>query len=495
MITALYPAFLLAGALLAAGAVALHLLSRRPPERRPLPTARFLDEDRRTLLRFQRRPSDLPILLVRVIFALLLGAAFADLSWSPTRSGVTRFVLVDMVGASLDGVEVMTRAVDEAVADAESDGIAVEVIAYGTTPDGALVVTSDPESVVQSLEGTRSSAMAGLRALSATALIDATTDSAEVLWILRPDWSQWTTGVGLMRPAFWPGSIEVRGEGVEVGARRVADVSVGIRAALIDATRLENMPGDGRDTVLVLGGPASGAAASGAAPRVSLERALEALGHAPTSDVAAPVRLIFAEAPRPADLPALLDRAREGSTLVMSGRAPEASKEDDLPWSSARTPAADERPRVVLRGSGEAVGAPVQLAPEGVRGGGRVLALFDDLRPAASARRLGEGCVVWFAASLHAPSLTASAAYPDLVRDLIEGCDDAASETSPLDAGAIESLTREDLPARVAMADVVEMRRARSAGPAPGIGFTPFLLVLAIAAIGAESWMTRRRDP
>ena len=75
--TAAFPAFIFAGIALAALPVVLHLRARRPPERAPLPTVRFLSPDARTLLRLQRRPTDRLLMTLRIGLALALGAAFA----------------------------------------------------------------------------------------------------------------------------------------------------------------------------------------------------------------------------------------------------------------------------------------------------------------------------------------------------------------------------------------------------------------------------------
>ena len=89
------PAFLVAGALAALVPPVLHLIARRPPERAPLPTARFLRPDARTRVRVQRRPTDLLLLLLRSAFLLLLGAALAGPSWVPARAGTLEVVLLD----------------------------------------------------------------------------------------------------------------------------------------------------------------------------------------------------------------------------------------------------------------------------------------------------------------------------------------------------------------------------------------------------------------
>ena len=106
MIRAGLPAFLWAGVIFALAPIALHFLTRRPPVRQPLPTARFLSENPRTQLRLRRRPADLLLLALRVSFALLLGAAFAELTWERRPSGDVRVVLLDAsadVGAPVSG--------------------------------------------------------------------------------------------------------------------------------------------------------------------------------------------------------------------------------------------------------------------------------------------------------------------------------------------------------------------------------------------------------
>ena len=89
MIAAAFPGFLLAGVLFAVLPIALHLLTRRPPERKPLPTAQFLARDARTLLRLRRRPTDLWLLLVRVLFAVTVAATCAGLTPAATSTRIS----------------------------------------------------------------------------------------------------------------------------------------------------------------------------------------------------------------------------------------------------------------------------------------------------------------------------------------------------------------------------------------------------------------------
>lgn len=498
MISVLYPAFLVGGAVLASAAVALHLLRRRPPERRALPTARFLDEDPRTLLRLQRRPADPALLVIRVLFALLLCGAFAGLSWAPTRSGVARFVLVDVAGATVGGPQAMSAAIEAAVADAEADDLAVQVVGYGTTPEGAIMISADPQTLVSAVGGTRSPATTGLRALSASVLEAIDVDSVEVDWILRPDWAQWTTGVGLLRDAFWPGRIALRPTAPAGLAGETAGAT-GVGISTIDVTPPNSAGEGGRSAVVVGTRLARGSAdattidevTDDATPDASLQRALAALGVPIVTDLRADPAWIFADAPSAETLDALLLRARAGATLIVTGEVPVGEGDaSELPWEAIAGPASE--PRQVIRKSGEVVGAPVDLVGPRLRDGVSVIALFDDLRPAAGARPLGNGCVVFLRTTLTAPTLTGTPAYPDLVRDLLEGCGEPIDETAPLDQGALQALERPDLPVRIAVADLVEMRSTGAESPARGVRFTPLLLMLAIGAVSVETWMTRR---
>ncbi|HEX2189023.1 MAG TPA: BatA domain-containing protein, partial [Longimicrobiaceae bacterium] len=89
------PALLAAGLAAALLPLLLHLVARRPPERAPLPTARFLAPDARTAVRLRRRPTDLLLLALRMLLLVLLGAAAAGPAWLPRQRGTAELVLLD----------------------------------------------------------------------------------------------------------------------------------------------------------------------------------------------------------------------------------------------------------------------------------------------------------------------------------------------------------------------------------------------------------------
>jgi hypothetical protein len=138
---------------------------------------------------------------------------------------------------------------------------------------------------------------------------------------------------------------------------------------------------------------------------------------------------------------------------------------------------------VLLTGD-RSVGAPVARSPGAPAAGARSLAIFDDGAPAAAARSLGEGCLVYLAAPLTAPELTASASYPSLVERLATGCDQPSHLDAPLDRGALAAIERPDLPATTDVA---------SLAAAEGIALTRWLVLLALGLLGLEVAMTRER--
>lgn len=74
----LAPWMLAAGVAAALGVVALHLLSTRRPPVAPLPTARFVPESDVRAVARTTKPTDLPLLLLRALAVLLVGAGFAQ---------------------------------------------------------------------------------------------------------------------------------------------------------------------------------------------------------------------------------------------------------------------------------------------------------------------------------------------------------------------------------------------------------------------------------
>jgi hypothetical protein len=467
--TAAAPAFLLAGGLLAVVPVVLHLLSRRPPARAPLPTARFLAEDPRTLLRIRRTPGDLPLLAARVLFALALGAAFAGLRWLPGREGTERVVLVDAGADSLVAWGSVVAAVNEVAgsstreaASSAGEGDLPLILAYGLD-DGPKVVQAGELPGLQ--RGSSSATLEdGLRALRREAA-RAGFAHAEVTWVGRPSWRVWSPALGLVRPALWPGRLRLH---------TVAD------------------EGD-RDSGTASPSRADSVSAGAGPPRVriavessdeALRRAVTALGgwipdSAATAQDSVPDWIVAETADR--EGPAgWLPRVRAGAALVVFGALPPDASE--LPWREGPSDVPHPGPAVLLLPGGRAVGPPLPRAPGNPAPGARTVLTFDDGGAAAAARTLGEGCIVYLAVELTDAALTAAPDYPELLRTLLLGCPESGFGDAPLDPGAVQALERPDLPAAVEVATVVGSE---------GHGLTRWLLLAALALLGLEVALTR----
>ncbi|MEP7380406.1 MAG: BatA domain-containing protein [Gemmatimonadota bacterium] len=106
------PSYLFAALGAAAVVVALHLLAWRRPTPTPFPTARFAPPSAVRAVSRALRPSDLLLLLARVVALLLAGLALARPTFSPAPAGTARVLLIDASRrvASMDAVRDSARA-------------------------------------------------------------------------------------------------------------------------------------------------------------------------------------------------------------------------------------------------------------------------------------------------------------------------------------------------------------------------------------------------
>jgi hypothetical protein len=441
MIRLAAPGFLVAGALVALAAVALHLLVRSPPERAPLPTARFLSPVRRAAVRLVRRPTDVVLLAVRVLFALALGAAFAGPVWSPpVSSDVTAVVLLDRgVGMA----PVWTAAVDSARRIA-SEASRAALVVFDTSAswiDGTSLRAEDFDSLTSA--GTSSAESDYAAAFRALAGPGRETGMRRVVLVTLPRWSSWGDGTSAARGAY-PGMVEI-----------VDDWGIG------EAGTVETAP-------TVAGAPRI-AAEAGTAQR----DAVEALGWTGVDTVVGGERGVI--------------RLRYAATA-----APPAWRHEDDPSAvAAGVPGvvffggwAASMPRAgrLVPGIGEsATGA--SGATDTIPGAtipARAVAAWRDGSIAAVAGREGEDCVVTTAFALDTGILVLDPSYPELVRHLVSACVTGRAIGGALDSGALAVLVGTG-PAETAL---TETPTARSlAGP---------LLFLALLLAAAE-WPLRNR--
>ena len=333
MISVLSPAFLWAGAALALVAVLLHFLARRPPSRRPLPTARFLTEAPRTSVRLHAVPRDLLVLASRAGFALALGAVFAGAVWTPARGGAGRIVMLD-AGSGMAPVWDSALAAAERAASQPSSDEPVLILAYGTGLPARFIDIG----ALGSLETGPAEAdyESALRALRSVAVSGTRLESVQATWVTRPRWSAFPSAFGLIREDLWSGKIDV----------------IPVREPAVGGPAVDR--GGGRTaprTAIVIG----------AEPDAAVVRGLAALGLDARSSLgpgseAQPADWVFAEDPAPDVLDELRRRASGGASVVVSGSL--AGVGDYGPWrlqpsASAPEEAGPARPgrgRLVLPG-------------------------------------------------------------------------------------------------------------------------------------------------
>ena len=107
--TFLAPWALAIGAVGAASLVALHLVSRHRPAAYVLPTTRFIPDHQSLVSRAATTPSDLLLLILRVLLLMSAATAFARPVLEPRKGSVAQIILVDRSGAVADVSEVAAR--------------------------------------------------------------------------------------------------------------------------------------------------------------------------------------------------------------------------------------------------------------------------------------------------------------------------------------------------------------------------------------------------
>jgi aerotolerance regulator-like protein len=103
--TFLAPGFFFASLAVAIAVVALHFIVTRQPRAGILPTARFVPDLPATATARATRPSDIPLMLLRVLVILAAGAGLAKPILKPSRGAEARVILADVSRSSADSLE------------------------------------------------------------------------------------------------------------------------------------------------------------------------------------------------------------------------------------------------------------------------------------------------------------------------------------------------------------------------------------------------------
>jgi hypothetical protein len=102
----LAPGFIFASLGVAAAIVALHFIVTRQPRAAFLPTARFVPDTRATTVAKATRPSDLLLMLLRVLVVLAAGAGLVKPVLTPSRGAEARVILVDVSRSARDSMSI-----------------------------------------------------------------------------------------------------------------------------------------------------------------------------------------------------------------------------------------------------------------------------------------------------------------------------------------------------------------------------------------------------
>ncbi|HEX6041984.1 MAG TPA: hypothetical protein VFZ20_28325, partial [Longimicrobium sp.] len=306
---------------------------------------------------------------------------------------------------------------------------------------------------------------AALRAIPASAQALHGADSVRVRMISALADAGWTPGLAPLRRAAWPGVVDLARVPLAPPAADSADAGAPARTAL----------------TLSASGGGFAAAALGAA---GLEGG-RANPQAPLP-VGASVYLVM-EAPSAATAHQLLERARAGATVVVTPAAATNELRSALPWTGGYGVAENSGGSMWFGAELELAGAAGRVQAGAPAQGARTVAAWEDGRPAAVARPLGSGCVVFVGAELEGGDLPYQAEYPAALARLARGCAPSmpsASDARPLDPGAV-ALLRGRGPAAVAASAV----GASEAGVALG----RWVLVAALLIALVETLLAYRR--
>jgi hypothetical protein len=336
-VTFVHPWALLAAAGAALVVMALHFIARRRPRAVPFPTARFVPARSVRAPSRSTRPTDLPLLLLRVLALLLAGAAFALPALEAERRPLARVVALDLSASGRSA----SAARDSAASYLRSGDLLV-VFDSAARPIARDARDSLAELGASRAPGSLSAALAA--ATRAASTLSERADSVELVLVSPLAAEEWDAATGAIR-SLWRGGVHL------VATERAADSSarVGPRPSVEESSELEDDP----------------------------VRVAAALMH--DSTARAGVRIVRG-APGAADSA----WAREAGHVLVHWPA---TAPDD--WPRRESP--DTVGAVVAGGAVLVADFARTVAPPA--GGGLVVARWLDGAPAATETTLGEGCL------------------------------------------------------------------------------------------------------
>ncbi len=224
--TFLAPGFFVASLAVAAAVVALHFIVTRQPRAGVLPTARFVPDLPATATARATRPSDLLLMLLRVLIVLAIGAGLARPIFKPSRQASARVIVADGSRSVTDA-----PALRDSVKQYYRDGDAIVVfdsaarVLRGKSSDSLTRI--NPSKALGNLSA---GLIAAFRA--ASALRD-NADSLELVVVSPLAVNEADAATDSIR-SLWPGRARVVRSGVSESAPLPAPEPVQVRAAAGD---------------------------------------------------------------------------------------------------------------------------------------------------------------------------------------------------------------------------------------------------------------------
>ncbi len=206
---------------------ALHFLSVRQPRVLMLPTARFVPErDARAVAR-QAKPSDLPLLLLRVIALLAAGSALAGARCAARGASTSSLIVID-ASSRADSVALLSRAMGAATIDrvAEADPPVVLWVPGVANDPGVAIAAAIRESA------RLAQANPSLASLSLTVLMPEMVRSRRG-WDAWRD--QWPAGIRVVRPALAGANDSSASAGAAFGRVRVVSAATTVGSDVVAA--------------------------------------------------------------------------------------------------------------------------------------------------------------------------------------------------------------------------------------------------------------------
>ena len=254
--TFLAPGFFLASLAVAAAIVALHFIVTRQPRAGILPTARFVPDLPATATARATRPTDLLLLLLRVLLVLAAGVGLARPVLTPSRAADARVILADVSRAVGD-----IDALRDSVRGNYRDGDALIVFDSSARP----VAENAPDSIGSlartSARGNLSAAL--IAAVRAASALRETADSIELV-VISPFGAEEIDAATTSVRQLWPGRARLVNAGVRPATASLPS-TVRIRGSANDPLAVTaQLVSTGRATIVRDGSPAADTSSTGA---------------------------------------------------------------------------------------------------------------------------------------------------------------------------------------------------------------------------------------